>query len=261
MLKLRKVSALKFGYQPLQAMVFGLVAATGICVAADQNIGATARILEIHQQTRQLPLDDSTIRLRAVADQLLDAERALAREIEAMSPRERAMAAVQIDIAAEKLQVALAEQGGRSGLAVASAQRAADEASASAARRGTRRRVEVTVEPAAVLEVYAVPLGVLQYVGTLSDAKLRTLLDLGRFPNPTTPSADTLETGGDYAVWVAPPGRLDAVMQLLRQHGLQPYRTVTGRADAAVALRFVGETDRVRLPAAPQTAEKGASTP
>lgn len=223
--------------------------------------GAWAADLQaLHQHTRTLSPDDSgTAALRATADRLLDAERALAREVGAMSPRERAMAEVQLDIAAEKLEVALVEQGGRSGLAIANAQRAADEASASAVRRGTRRRVEVTVEPAAALEVYAVPLGVLQYVGTLSDPKLRTLLDLGRFRNPTTPSADTLETGGDYAVWVTPPDRLDAVMQLLRQRSLRPYRTVPGREDGEIVLRFVGEADRVHLPAAP--AQKGASAP
>lgn len=230
------------------------------------QMGQAADLQALRQQTRGLPPDDSgAALLRATADQLLDAQRALAREAGAMSPRERAMAEAQLDIAAEKLQVALAEQGGRSGLAAASAQRAADEAGASASRRGQRRRVEVTVEPAAALEVYAVPLGVLQYVGTLSDPKLRTLLDLGRFRNPTTPSADTLETGGDYAVWVAPPDRIDAVMQLLRQRGLRPYRTVPGRQDGDIALRFVGEADRVRLPAAPEPAsapvQKGASAP
>lgn len=234
----------------IKAGVLALWCFAGVLTAHAADVGRvrTADLRAMDRQIRSLPADESTTRLRSTAVQLRTAEKTLAKQAGAMSPRERAMAEVQLDIATEKLKVALDEQGGRSGLAIASAQRAADEAAASARRASPQRRVEVTVEPAATLEVYAVPLGVIQYVGTLSDSKLRNLLDLGRFSNRTTPASGLLETGGTYAVWVAPPDRLDAVIQLLRQRMLTTYRKVDAQSDEVVSLRFVGEADRVRLP-------------
>lgn len=213
-------------------------------------------------QILQLPADEVSnadrLRLSGAATQLERAQQSLAAQSNALSPRERGMAQVQIDIAVERLNVAVTEQGGRGGLALSSATRAAEEASAIASRApgSQRRAITVRVSPArdgtapAPLEVYAVPLGVVNYVGTLSDAKLHNVLDLGRFAQRTSPAVDQLETGGDYAVWIALPDRLAAVMQLLRQRGLTAYRKVAAHDSTPITLDFT-ESDQLRLPALP----------
>lgn len=230
--------------------------AAGLCAGcAAQGAGLGA----LQEQIRRLPADEVTAvdrqRLEAAAAQLQAAEQALARQAGAMSPRERAMAEVQLGIATERLKVAASEQGGRSGLALAGAERAANEVSANAQRPPGSQRRAVTVRVSAAkaaatpapLEVYAVPLGVVHYVGTLSEAKLRNVLDLGRFAQRTSPAADQLETGGDYAVWIAAPNRLEAVAQLLRQRGLTHYRKVGAQDAAPITLDFA-EADQVPLP-------------
>lgn len=246
-----------FANAGLRALV-ALLAAGACAASAAQALGLDP----LRQQIRQLPADEVTPtdrqRLDVAAARLQLAERALARQAEAMTPRERVMAQVQLGIATERLKLAVTEQGGRSGLALSSAVRAADEASASAQRAPGSQRRSVTVRVSAAgpagaspapLEVYAVPLGVVHYVGTLSDAKLRNLLDLGRFAQRTSPATDELETGGDYAVWIAAPNRLEAVAQLLRQRGLSSYRKIGAQDVAPITLDFI-ETDQVRLPAA-----------
>jgi hypothetical protein len=239
-----------------------LAASVGVgCAAQGAGLGA------VREQIRQLPADEVTTadrqRLDAAAAQLQAAEQVLARQAEAMSPRERAMAEVQLGIATERLRVAVTEQGGRSGLALAGAERAASEASANAQRPPGSQRRAVTVRVSAAkaaaapapLEVYAVPLGVVHYINTITDAKLRNLLDLGRFAQRTSPAADQLETGGDYAVWIAAPDRLEAVAQLLRQRGLTRYRRVGAQDAAPITLDFA-ETEQVPLPGA---AAKGST--
>lgn len=98
------------------------------------------------------------------------------------------------------------------------------------------------------LEVYALPLGVLLYASALPDQKLRNVLELGRFAQLTSPAADQLETGGDYAVWVAQPHRMDDVLRLIRQQkDALRYRRVPGQVTAPVVLSF-SEADQARLP-------------
>jgi hypothetical protein len=239
-------------------------------------LGACAHAAEpaaletLQRQIRELPDGEVSTRdrqrLTEAAEQLQAAQQALAQQptsrccafphAGAMSERERVMAEVQLGIATERLKVAVADQGGRSGLALPAALRAADEASASARRASGARRVEVSVTPAhtggqaRALQVYAVPLGVIAYVGTLPEAKLRYVLEIGRFTGMTSPAADQLETGGDYAVWIAEPHRLDDVAQLLRQRGLTSYRKVDGRDPGPISLTFT-EAEQVRLPAPP----------
>lgn len=231
-------------------------------------LGACAHAAEpaaletLQRQIHELPDGEVSARdrqrLTDAAAQLQAAQRALAQQAGAMSEREQVMVEVQLGIATERLKVAVADQGGRSGLALPGALRAADEAGVSARRAAGARRVEVSVTPAQpggqarALQVYAVPLGVITYVGTLPEAKLRYVLEMGRFTGLTSPAADRLETGGDYAVWIAEPHRLDDVAQLLRQRGLTSYRKVDGRDLGPINLTF-SEAEQVRLPAPPAT--------
>jgi hypothetical protein len=83
------------------------------CAAQGASLGT------LRQQIQRIPADEVTAadrqRLDDAATQLQSAEEVLARQTAAMSPRERAMAEVQLGIAAERLKVAVTEQGAGAG--------------------------------------------------------------------------------------------------------------------------------------------------
>lgn len=232
---------------------------------------ASTDLSTLRRDIQRLPPSDiaprDKVRLKTVANQLLAAETALARQSAAMTPRERAMAEAQLLAASDSLQTAVAEQG-RSALALAGAEQTARDASASALRKGgpVRRPVEVQVtstRPGSVappMDVYALPL---IYItrgppASMSDAKLRHLLDVGRFTQPTSPSTDRLETHGDYALWIAPPNRIDALLPLVRQRALTNYRRVSAGPSEPITL-VLSEDDQVRLPPPPSAAEPASA--
>lgn len=192
-----------------------------------------------------------------VRTQLTATEQALAQQAANLSRRERAIAEAQLGLAQEALQQALDNRGSTRGNDLSEAQSATSGAQTSLAQAGTiRRRVEVRVSPeveggrAPVLEVYALPLALLNLAPVVPENKLRNVLDLLRFSQHTSPAVDQLETDGDYAVWVAPPNRLDAVLQLVRQRGVTMYRKVRSKAPGAVTLVF-SATEQVVLPPLP----------
>lgn len=179
-----------------------------------------------------------------------------------MTPREQAMAEAQLLAAQDSLQTAMVEKG-RSALALFGAEQSAQDASASAQRKGgpVRRPVEVQVtssRPGSVappMDVYALPLIYLTrgVPASMSADKLRRLLELARFERPTSPSIDRLETHGEYALWIAAPSRVDAVLSLVRQRALTHYRRVSTGPSEPITL-VLSEDDQVRLPPAPDAA-------
>lgn len=195
-----------------------------------------AELQTLQSQIQRLPDADpgEQARLRELAAALLAAERDLAQQAGQLSPRERAVAEAQIDVAAARLKTAATEPSGSRGTALAAVAQATATAG-SAARQtpgAVRRRVEVVVTPtqpggpAAPLDVYALPLGVLLHAHLLSEAHVRQLLETLRFKRPTSPSVDQLESGGNYALWVATPDQTAAMTTLVHSRSPFAYRTI-----------------------------------
>lgn len=266
----RRESTCKFFVVRWIVLVPRLLVIAAFSVTA-QSAAAQGNLRTLYRDIQRLPASDiaprDKARLKTVANQLLAAETALAHQSATMTPREQAMAEAQLLAASESLQTAVAEQG-RSALALFGAEQSAQDASASAQRKGgpVRRPVEVQVtatRPGSVappMDVYALPLIYITrgVPASMSDAKLRHLLDVGRFTQPTSPSTDRLETHGDYALWIAPPNRIDALLPLVRQRALTNYRRVSAGPSEPITL-VLSEDDQVRLPSPPRAAEPASA--
>lgn len=233
---------------------------------------ASSDLRTLRRDIQRLPAADISVRdkvrLKSVADQLLAAESALARQSASMSPREQAMAEAQLLAAEDSLRTAVNEQG-RSAFALFGAEKSAQDASASAQRKGgpVRRPVEVQVtstRPGSVappMDVYALPL---LYItrgvpASMSDAKLHSLLALARFSQRTSPSIDRLETHGEYALWIAAPDLRNAMPSLVRQRALTNHHQRVSTGPSEPITLVLSEDDQVRLPPAADPASGAAS--
>ncbi|MBK7464645.1 MAG: hypothetical protein IPJ50_19370 [Betaproteobacteria bacterium] len=221
-------------------------------------IARQAELQMLQTQIQRLPAADAAkhTHLKELASKVLAADGDLARQAEHLSPRERAVAEAQIDVAIAQLKAAATEPSGSHSIALAMAAQAVEVAGNSArqAPGAARRQVVVVVKPtnpsgqAAPLDVYALPLGVLLHAHLLRDTHLLQLIEALRFKQLTSPSVDQLESGGTYALWVASPNQVTAMTALVHSRTRFAYRTI--KADTEPGTIEFSEASQVRLPAA-----------
>jgi hypothetical protein len=90
--------------------------------------------------------------------------------------------------------------------------------------------VDVYVQPngakqADAMDVYVLPIGVIEYPVDLEVTQIRNVIDGLMFRNPTSPAHGDLEPGYVYAVWVGSRNAANAMAQLVRDRKVS-YHTI-----------------------------------
>lgn len=190
-----------------------------------------------------------------------------------MSPRQRALAALQIEAATDGIRAAVSPpllpasgtgQGRAVAITAATQGRAVEASTAIAAdlenfarTMGAEPRpqwLKVVVRPsqpqgtAPPLAVYVLPLGLFLYAHTVEESKLHYLIEILKFPQPTSPAVGDIERGIRYAVWVGPQHATRDMALMVRRGGVKKYSMVDANAFVEGTELTFNEADHARLP-------------
>ncbi|WP_436309518.1 hypothetical protein [Variovorax sp. LjRoot130] len=193
-------------------------------------------------------------RLQVATDKIERANAVFEARATTMSPRQQALAAVQIEAATAQIRTAAVSASvDRPDAVLASAAIAADaETFAKLLSSGPRKlRVVVRSAPsgkaAEPLAVYVLPLGLVRYGPSTDETKLRNLIGVLTFSQPTSPSLGDVEPGVKYAVWVGPRHSVDLMAKLVKNGSVKKYVPVDA-TPASLADVIFDEADQIRAP-------------
>ena len=171
-----------------------------------------------------------------------------------MTPRQRALATVQVDAATAQVRAAATSRGqaDQAKAVQASAAIAADAEAFSKSLAGGPRKLKVLVRPslpgkqAEPMAVYVLPLGLLHYGSVIEVSKLHNMLAVLTLPRPTSPSVGDVEPGIKYAVWIGPRHAVQQMAELVRKGGVSKYVPVNAKAATLLDVTF-DEGDQTTL--------------
>jgi hypothetical protein len=150
-----------------------------------------------------------------------------------MTPRQRALAAFQIESATTLLSEASARERPRDPSTVLrqSANSAAEAEEFANGLASIPRKLKVVVQPspagaAPPMTVYVLPFGVFRYGNVVDEKTLHNLIDLLLFQKLTSPSEGELEPGITYAIWVGSKHSADKMTAIVRQGKVNAYRLI-----------------------------------
>jgi hypothetical protein len=172
--------------------------------------------------------------VRSSVEHLDNANRTFQAHAEAMRPKQRVLAGLQVDLATNALRTAaLMKAPG-----VPEAQLLLDNslrlsAGADAAAQATQKPahdVAVFVQPAGktpaeAMDVYVLPIGVVEYPEFIKSGQITSALDELKFNNPTSPARGDMEPGYIYAVWVGTRHASAAMAKLVLERKVK-YHTI-----------------------------------
>lgn len=149
--------------------------------------------------------------VRTSVDHLERANGAFQAHATAMRPKQRLLAELQVDLATNALRTAAltkAPSTPEAQLLLDNSIRLSTGANTAAqAIQRLAHDVEIFVQPtggtpAEAMDVYVLPIGVVEYPDSLRSGQIASALNELKFNNPTSPSRGDLEPGYIYAVWV-----------------------------------------------------------
>jgi hypothetical protein len=192
--------------------------------------------------------------LQAATSRLDNANAVFETRAATMSPRQRALAALQIEAGTAQIRSAIVSTSGDPlGAFQASVALAADADAFSKHFASGPRRLKVVVRPsspgttARPLAVYVLPLGLVRYGPSTDESKLRNLIDALAFTQPTSPSLGEVEAGLRYAVWLGPRHSVELMARMIKNGATPKYISVDA-TPASLADVIFNESDQVRAP-------------
>jgi hypothetical protein len=200
--------------------------------------------------------------LRSAADDLERANAIFVAQSVAMTPRQCALAAFQMEAATAQVRTAATGRSrdpGVSSKALAAGVEMADEAEQFARNlepptpprlKPTPRKFKVSVQsnlpgrtPEA-LTVYVLPKGLFTYGPAVEERKLFNLLGVLALPKLTTPAMGDLEPGITYAVWIGPRNSAKLMANLVKSGTIDRFKTIDASAERLEEVTFE-ESDKV----------------
>lgn len=194
--------------------------------------------------------------VRTSVDHLQRANATFQSKAAAMSPKQRLLAGLQVDLATSALRTAsLVQSPGtpEAQMLLDGSTRLSIGADAAAKATGKPvHDVEVFVDPfgpkpAEPMDVYVLPIGLVEYPELLSTGQIVGTLDELKFNNPTSPARGEMVPGYIYAVWVGTRNAAAAMAQLVAQKKVKYHTIDTNDIQGAFTITFEAK-ERVVAP-------------